>query len=265
MGTHAKPYMAGRAAAVGVEAALLASGGHNAPTSVLEDKYGFIQLLNDGAADEEGIDGLGKDWRLVNPGIFFKRYPVCSAAHAAVELTQRLLEKYDLQSKSIKRVVCEVPPLVALSLVYDKPGNLQEAQFSMPFAVGTMLARRQLGVEDLAEAALSDSRVQSEMSKVEMRRVDSLRDAKAPECARVTLLTDADANLTEFLGEPTGMPGNPMSDDQLHGKFLRCTAVGGLTDEQATALLKCLTTIETQSLDLFGPGSRSEVFRFHQG
>ena len=265
LGTHAKPYMAGRAAAVGVEAALLASRGHNAPTSVLEDKYGFIQLLNDGAAHEEGIDGLGKDWRLVNPGIFFKRYPVCSAAHAAVELTQRLLRQYELQAENVRRVVCEVPPLVALSLVYDKPGNLQEAQFSMPFAVGTLLARRQLGVEDLTEAALSDPRVQSEMSKVEMRRVDSLRDAQAPECARVTLLTDAGANLTDFLGEPTGMPGNPMSDDQLHGKFLRCTAAGGLTDEQATALLKCLTTIETLSSDLLGPGSRSEVFSFHQG
>ena len=256
-GTDAKPYLAGRAAAVGVEAALLASKGQSAPSSVLEDRRGFIRLLNDGVVNSGSIDKLGKDWRLVNPGIFFKRYPVCSAAHAAVELTQRLLETNELQSERIRTVVCEVPPLVALSLVYDSPTNLQEAQFSMPFAVGTMLATRQLGIESLTEEALSDPRVQSEMSKVEMRRVDSLQDADAPECARVTLLTDDGRKLTEYLGEPKGMPGNPMSDDQLHDKFMRCTAAGGLTHGEGVTLLKHLTAIESVPSELLGFGFQS--------
>jgi 2-methylcitrate dehydratase PrpD len=244
-GTDAKPFLAGRAAAIGVEAALLASSGYNAPPAVLEDRRGFIHLLNDGVVNYDGIDKLGKEWRLINPGIFFKQYPVCSAAHAAVELTQRLLEKHELQSKTVQKVICEVPPLVAISLVYDMPDGPQAAQFSMPFAVGTMLARGRLGIEDLTTEALTDPGIQMEMSKVEMRRVDSLQDANAPECARVTIVTDDGGELTEYLGEPTGMPGNPMSDDQLHNKFLRCTTVGGLHREQATALLQHLTSIES--------------------
>ena len=189
-GTDAKPYLAGQAAAAGVESALLASAGISAPRSALEGRNGFIQVLNDGVADGEGIETLGTQWRLVDPGIFFKQYPVCSAAHAAVEVTRQLMDKHGLEGERIRQVVCEVPPLVATSLVYDKPGNVQEAQFSMPFAVGTMLARGQLGVEDLTVKALSDPRVQSAMSKVDMRRVDSLEDAAAPEGAKVTLLTD---------------------------------------------------------------------------
>ncbi len=69
-GTDAKPYLAGRAAAIGVDAALLASKGHNAPLAVLEGRNGFIQLLNDGVVANDGIDNLGAEWRLVNPGIF---------------------------------------------------------------------------------------------------------------------------------------------------------------------------------------------------
>ena len=250
-GTDAKPYLAGQAAAAGVESALLASAGHTAPRSALEGRYGFIQLLNDGVTDDDEIENLGKHWRLVDPGIFFKQYPVCSAAHAAVEVTQRLLNTHGLAGDRITKVVCEVPPLVAASLVYGIPGNLQEAQFSMPFAVGAMLARGRLGVEELTDDALSDPRVQSGMSKVEMRRVDSLEDAQAPECARVTLSTDDGGEVADYLGIPKGMPDNPMSDAELHDKFLRCTEVGGLERGRATDLLKSLTKIESLPLSRF--------------
>ena len=76
-----------------------------------------------------------------------------------------------------------------------------------------------------------------------MRRIDSLQDTKAPECARITLLTDDDRELTGYLGEPMGMPSNPMSDDQIHDKFMRCTAVGGMLSDQSITLLKHLATI----------------------
>lgn len=244
-GTDAKPYLAGQAAAAGVESALLASAGQDAPRSALEGRNGFIQVLNDGVVDCEGIETLGTHWRLVDPGVFFKQYPVCSAAHAAVEVTQRLMDKHGLEGDSIRKVICEVPPLVATSLVYEIPGSLQEAQFSMPFAVGTMLARRRLGVRDLSEKALSDPRVQSGMSKVEMRRVDALENAEAPEGARVMLKTDDGSEVAEYLGVPKGMPGNPMSDDQLHEKYLRCAAVGGIEHGRAITLLAYLTHIES--------------------
>ena len=89
-GTDAKPFLAGRAAAIGVEAALLAGKGLIGPPDIFEDPRGFLELLNDGRAEPGAIDDLGHMWRLVDPGIFFKQYPVCSAAHAAAELTQRL-------------------------------------------------------------------------------------------------------------------------------------------------------------------------------
>ena len=138
-GTDAKPFVAGRTAAVGVEAALLASRGLGGPPAVLEGKRGLIDLFNDGHVDTGAIDALGVRWRLMHPGIFFKHYPVCSGAHAAVELTQRLLQENGLSGASVRKVICEVTPVVAISLVYGRPTTLQEAQFSMPFAVGAVL------------------------------------------------------------------------------------------------------------------------------
>ncbi len=243
-GTDAKPYLAGRAAAIGVESALLAHRGLSAPPDVIEGERGFLNLLNDGHSDPEGIDKLGTDWRLVDPGIFFKQYPVCSAAHAAVELTGKLLSDNDISGDAVEKVLCEVPPVVAISLVYNRPETPQEAQFSLPFAVGAMLARGGLDIDCLSQETLSDRCLREAMGKVEMRRVDALDDKKAPEGARVTLVTKDGVEYSAYLGEPMGMPGNPMSDSALREKFLRCATAGGSSPTEADELLKHLLAIE---------------------
>ena len=244
-GTDVKPFLAGRAAAIGVEAALLAGRGLVGPPAILEDPQGFLRLLNDGRAEPDAIDDLGRVWRLVAPGIFFKQYPVCSAAHAAAELTQRLLEDNRLTGEAVRKVICEVPPTVAISLVHERPRTPQEAQFSLPFAVGAMLARGKLDIDCLTGDTLSDRSMGEAMGKVEMRRVEALHREETPECARVTLQMYDGTDVSGYLGEPMGMPGNPMSDERLRDKFLRCAAAGGLDRSEARALLRHLDRIES--------------------
>jgi 2-methylcitrate dehydratase PrpD len=180
----------------------------------------------------------------VQPGIFFKQYPVCSGAHAAVELTERLLRENALSGDDVRKVICEVTPVVAISLVYERPVRWQEAQFSLPFAVGAMLARRRLDIDSLTDATLSDPSVRAAMAKVEMRRVDALQSDDAPEGARVTVIATDGRQFQDYLGQPTGMPGNPLADERLHGKFLRCAASGGIDARRARRLLLHLTTLE---------------------
>jgi len=226
----------------------LARRGLGGPPAVFEGSCGFIELLNDGHADAGGINGLGDSWRLLQPGIFFKQYPVCSAAHAAVELTQRLLQDNGLSGDSVRKVICEVTPVAAMSLVYDRPATSQEAQFSMPFAVGTMLACGELGIGSLTSETLSDSRVREAMGRVEMRRLDSLHTDEAPEGARVTLITAEGNQIRGYLGQPAGMPGNPLTDERLHEKFLRCAEAGGIDALRARGLLEHLDALEKAPL-----------------
>jgi 2-methylcitrate dehydratase PrpD len=251
-GSDAKPYLAGRSAAVGVEAAALARRGLSAPEAVFEDDRGFLALLNDGHCEGAELDNLGKRWRLIDPGIFFKQYPVCSAAHAAAELTQRLLADNALPGEAVAKAICEVPPVVAISLVYDRPATPQQAQFSLPFAVGAMLARGTLDIACLTDEALADGRLRAAMAKVEMRRVDDLASRQAPEGARVTLVTEDGKEYSGYLGEPLGMPGNPIGDAALYEKFRRCATWGGLSPGQCDALLGHLLELDSAVLPLPG-------------
>lgn len=263
-GTDAKPYIAGRTAAAGVEAALLARRGLVGPTEVLEGRGGFIQLLNDGDAEAGEIDRLGTVWRLLTPGIFFKQYPVCSGAHAAAELTQQLLQANGLDDDNVRKVVCEVPPVVVMSLVYDRPATLQQCQFSLPFAVGAMLAHGRLDLGTLTEETLRDSRVRQAMEKVEMRREDSLHREEAPEGARVIVMTTSGKEVEGYLAQPTGMPGNPLSDLHLQQKFLRCAAAGRIDDLRARELLEHLVAMEDAPL-AFAPFRKLGTGRRYRG
>ncbi len=249
-GTDAKPYQAGRAAAAGIQCGLLAAEGMNGPIAVFEDDCGFAKLLNDGISEPEHLADLGRVWRLLEPGILFKRYPVCSAAAACAELACRLITENGIVLDDVVSVTCEVPPLVAMSLVHNNPKTPREAQFSMPFAVGCILAFGEISLDHLNLATLADQRLHSAMDKVEMHLSEELANdptvaQRCPEGAYVVFDLADGRRLRDFLPRPTGMPGNPVSDEALEDKFRDCFRYGGISEERARRVAKRLWWLET--------------------
>ena len=249
IGTDAKPYQAGRAAA-GVQCGLLAAQGLSGPAAVFEDDRGFAKLLNDGIAEPEHFAGLGRKWRLLEPGILFKRYPVCSAAAASAELAGHLMTENGIARDDVVSVTCEVPPLVLSSLVHDNPTTTREAQFSMSFAVGCILAFGDISLDHLNSATLADRHLRAAMSKVEMRLSDELANdptvpERCPEGAYVTLDLADGRRLGNFLPRPRGMPGNPISDQALEDKFRDCFRFGGFSEERASRVANRIWRLDT--------------------
>ena len=262
-GTPVKPFHAGRAAEAGVHFAQMARAGLPAPVGVFEEDRGFIEVVNDGKCDLAALDVLGRTWALEDPGVAFKLYPVCSAAQAAAEETARILAEEGLAAEDVDQILCEVTPLVFISLNYDRPRTPSEAQFSMPFAVGCMLAFGELGLARLDPDILTDPGLRATMAKVSMRTSPELADdpetpAKCPEGAFVTLRTTGGREIHRFNGVATGMPANPMSEADLERKFRDCAAFAGEDGARADTLIGRIGTIESLSRasELFGPRSR---------
>ncbi len=248
IGTDAKPILASQAAKLGLESALLAAQGNSAPERVFEDPRGLLKLMNDGLQDETGLAELGQTWRLLEPGVAIKRAPVCSASQAAIEITENLIAENKLDPADIKSVRCEVPHLVKISLVHDKPSTPSQAQFSMTFAVGCILAFGKIGPDQITPETLEDKALQMAMAKVEMVEADDLNgpdfQPQFPECARVTIAMASGDAFTGFLGAATGMPSNPLADDELSGKFRTCASFAGWAENKAENILGRLWDIE---------------------
>ncbi len=248
LGYNAKPVLAGQAARRGLESALMAGQGHTVPEDAFEHARGFLQLMNNGECDRSALSALGKVWRLNEPGIAIKIAPVCSAAQAAIVVVRQLISDHKLDWEKISHVRCEVPHLVNISLIHNHPAVSSQAQFSMPFAVGCMLAFGKLGPEQISDETLENKVLQDAMAKVEMVEADDLNGPEYqphfPESARVTISMTNGDEFAGFLGAASGMPSNPMSDDALSEKFKNCVSFAGWSDDRADAVLERLWDIE---------------------
>ncbi|MEM7428841.1 MAG: MmgE/PrpD family protein, partial [Pseudomonadota bacterium] len=244
-GTDTKPFLAGRSAAVAAEAAIAVSHGLTGPRVGFEESRGYLNLLNQGEADLAELDKLGTVWRLQDPGILFKPYPICSAGHAGAELAGKLAVENGLNVENIASVTCHVPEVVDVSLVYSEPKKPQEAQFSMQFAVACRLFAESIRPEHLNQEFLENPKLRDIMSRVAMVRDDAVSASPAtPEGARVTIETADGQTFSDILEEPTGMPGNPLDDEALAAKYLDCCSFGGYGAGQAERLLDGLWNIE---------------------
>lgn len=248
LGTQLKPMAMGSVSSNGIYAAILASEGLSGPNDVFESSRGVIHLFNDGIKSDSALNTLGREYKLLDPGIAFKLYPVCSAAQAATEVLQQIIADNHLESNQIREIICEVTPLVAVSLVYPKPVNVTQSQFSMQFALGCILAYGHLGVEHLDEGVLDDPKLQTEMRKINMTETASFNNLEYnenihPEAANVKVITKSGKAIELFNGAATGMPVKPIPDSQLENKFIS-SARHHLTFEQSRKLLNRLRTIE---------------------
>ncbi|MCV9938435.1 MmgE/PrpD family protein [Boseaceae bacterium BT-24-1] len=245
-GTDAKPLMCGRTAEAGVTAAMLAKRGATGPHDAVEHRFGFGALFGSGAFHREQLNLLGTCWRLLEPGIDFKRIPVCLSAHAAVDVAIGLVAEHRLSLEQIETITCDVPPVVVANLVHDIPTSRQEAQFSMPFAVAASLCFGTLKVEHLEPAHLAHGGVAALMRKIIMvagpRWTPELR-AAAPEGAAVRIVLKDSQVFEGFRACTRGSAGEPLDDSEIDCKFLDCAA-SVMDQRKANQLLDRLRGID---------------------
>ncbi len=249
-GSDAKPYLVGDCARRALGFAQAAAAGLTGPIAAFEDPRGFLALLNDGQADHSQIDSLGQRWRLIDPGLFFKTSPVCSAAHAAIEATAELMAGRDW--REIEAITAEVPELVAISLVYPDPKTVQEAQFSLPYALACASLYGRVRLQDLASDSLKAPEKRAIMHKVEQRVAQDLSsDAmrqRYPESARIRLTFKNGERLDAFCGEAYGMPQRAMTEPDLEQKFADCLAFAGSDEPGVSLRTSNLLELATQIL-----------------
>lgn len=246
-GTDGKPALCGRTAEAGVAAALMAREGCSGPLDAFENSRGFAKLLNDNIFLPECFAHFGRDWRSLKPGVDIKRIPICLSAHAAVDAVMDIMAKHRIAAGDIERVVCDVGPVVTANLVYDDPKTPQQAQFSMPFAIGCMLVKGDVSLAELTQQVVDDPAVRQAMKRVKTVTSDRWKgseDARRfPEGAHVTVTTRNGKTFEHFNGFARGTTARPLSDDEIAQKFMSC-ASGPLGQPAAERLLEQLRGLE---------------------
>ena len=256
-GTTAKHYYCGRAAELGVVSAIAAKQGATGPADVFEDRSGLAQVLNDGIFDPTEFETLGEEYGLTDPGVDIKKYPVCYASHATADAVKEIMVADGLQARDIASLTCTVPPVVASNLTYPSPQTAAEAQFSLHFAIASIVLHGEITLKHLTTEVLSSAPIRRLMAKIIVKVGDIPQqhissNLICPEWGYVELNTQCGARKCCFVGSPVGSALRPMSNEMLKEKFNDCAQYKNCSSSDFTLYDKILNIELLQNAqDLF--------------
>lgn len=225
-GSFAKAYLAGAAARAGLEAAVATESGINCGVNTLAGEYGYLYML---PGIQKATPNVlpGEKFKILDPGLSYKQYPLCSATQAAIDALLYLKQQHQFSYLDIHSINCYSTDLVLKSLKYALPENPAQAQFSMPFALATAAIKDMVNVSDLSNEWLNNNDMRSLASKVSLFKDDSLVLAKDlnlyPEASRVQVDLNNGKSFTHTILAAKGMPVNPFSQTDFKNKFINCT------------------------------------------
>jgi len=171
-GAWNKRLHAGWASVVGITAAALARRGFQGPSKPYEGKFGLYDCFTETG---EAIDwaacthDLGEDWEMLRIGI--KPYPACHLVHSSADAMAALVREHDLKVEDITAIRALLSK-DCMSLVCDpiekkrRPGSGYDAQFSIPYAIASVLARGRLTLAELEPEVFNDPDILALCDKV---------------------------------------------------------------------------------------------------
>jgi 2-methylcitrate dehydratase PrpD len=193
----------------GVTAALLARDGFTGAPAVTVEDDGVRLLWSD----------LGTRWRILEQ--YFKAYPICRWAQPAIEAALGLQRVHGFRADEIAHIsIATFREAVALGSARALPQTTEDAQYSLPYPVAAALVFGRLGVDEIDQTALADTRVRRLLGVMTLtddrefsRRFPSER------WARVEIALKNGRTVRSEPAEARGDPESPLSDEELREKY----------------------------------------------
>ncbi len=237
----------GRAAEGGVLAAVLARDGFTGPAQIFEGKFGFLTAFARDAEPERLTAGLGTTWNTLKT--MLKRYACHITAHIPVTAALALQAEHGFRGSDVASIAIAGGEKMVSHHNIPEPQDIAMAQYSTPFCVALALHRDPLDPRAFSEESLSDPAIRAlaKTAKVSLRQTAPGDHALV---SRVTVKLKDGRELAREEREFPGMPGRPLTEQELADKFLRLTkGLLASPDALLEKLLKLETVENCEALD----------------
>lgn len=226
-GTMVKPFHAGRAAAKGLMAALLAKEGFTGAKDIFEGKWGFCKVMTGDYDEERIINTLGNPFEIEDPGITIKPYPTCGATHPAIDAVISLAKDYNLRADDVEKIDCGTVPIAKDVLIYPRPSTPLEGKFSMPYCLAVGLAERKVELSQFTDDKMNEPMIRGLINKVDMYIAPEMAPLgyRGTFNAKVKIVLKDGREYARTVDHARGDPANPLSEDELMAKYADCAAL----------------------------------------
>tara|TARA_B110000003_G_scaffold275810_1_gene319578 strand:+ start:2003 stop:3349 length:1347 start_codon:yes stop_codon:yes gene_type:complete len=143
----------GMGALVGSMAALMAKDGFTGAPAITVENEDAAQFWAD----------LGEVWTIEQN--YIKPYPICRWAHAALDALSGLMRAHGFHADDVANIKVNTFAESA-ALFPGMPATTSQAQYSLPFALATMLVHGRIGPDEITGAGLSDPQVAALLPRI---------------------------------------------------------------------------------------------------
>jgi Uncharacterized protein involved in propionate catabolism len=232
-----KRFNPGPASRSGVGAAVIAQMGFTGAATILDGERGFLKAFTDENQPERLVEDLDQPYQL---DIEFKPYSCARPIHNAIDCALEIRTRHQPDLDRIQRIVMARHPDWAHYHQNANPRTYHEAQVSLPYSVAVALNDGQALFGQYNDARLSEAQLKRLSNLVEFEVDASL--PRGVSCRMTVHMENGDV-FTSQVDYPKGSIQNPMSDQELRGKF-DSLAVPVLGSDKAQAMADAVENIE---------------------
>ena len=217
-GTMCKSFHAGKAAANGVLAAMLAERGFDSTQEIIEGKRGFSRIYSDVVAPEQLTADLGRGWLIESNG--HKPYACGVVLHPLIDAviairSRAILGGEPIDPAAVSEIGLRLHPLVLSITGVVEPSSGLQSKFSLLHSAAVALIDGAAGMEQYSNARAAEEAVAVLRRKVKAVADETLRNDEA-----YATIIAGDARHEVHIAHASGTAANPMSDAAIEAKFL---------------------------------------------
>ena len=244
-GVLSKRLGPGFAARNAVVAAFLAADGLTGTRRTLEGNAGLFALYERGEVKTDILlDGLGRQWR--TPEYSFKPYPCCRCNHTPIGLGIRLHED-GVRAQDVAGIEIRLGDVNWLTVgePYDPSrDSVVHAQFNASYSFARALVDGKIDLNTFRKPAIGDPQIAA-LTRITKVISDPAIDATAIEPARVRIALKDGRTIEISSDTIKGSPQEPMTREELLGKFRACLDFGlGAPRAKADHLAETVMNLE---------------------
>ena len=219
-GTMTKSSHSGHAARMGVECAVLAKMGFTGSADVFGPKGFFDTFLFGKAEPHLLIDNFGVPFRMVDPGVGFKKHPSNYFTHRPIDAALALREAHGIKPEQIAKVEVVFPRFEYVNRPQPETGL--DGKFSVQYTTAVALLDGEITVDSFDNARRFAPDVVALLPKITLRFDDSIpNDFDLMHIDMTVTLTDGRV-IKQRVDKLSGWVGLPLTREQRIKKFHSC-------------------------------------------
>ena len=243
-GTMTKSSHSGHAARMGLESSLLAARGWTASTDVFGPGGYFDTFLGGDAAPALLTEGFGQPYRMVDPGVGFKKYPCNYFTHRPIDAALALRAEHRWMPDDIVSVDVLFPRFDYVDRPVPPTGL--DGKFSVQYTTTVALLDGEVTVDSFDNARRFAADVEAVLPRVSLTFDDSIPVDFKDMHTEVRLMLRDGRTLVKSMKDLSGFVGFPLTREQRVAKFQGCAR--RVIDQSAVdRVLQLVETLENQS------------------